>query len=249
MASPIELRQRHIDAVRERERVEDRELLEAALAQRPELDAAGVRVVDLPSADTATEVPSAARRAAYRRHLAEIVAEAAEHADVGSLSDEADHREHAELRAQDQRFAAQPGLQVACDALCMRCRGGCCERGGDDAYLSPLEARRWLDAHPEHTPDELLALYLHHQADEIIAGACINQTPTGCALPRDLRAEVCNRYFCEPLEAFIDAVGDGEPGVSLVVRRSHSAWNHFDAGFQRVEEVLWLEEGSVRVVE
>ncbi len=233
--------QRHVAAVRAREQAEERKLLAAALKRRSDLDPAAVRVVAIPSAAREIEFLPPERRAEYEAHLAAIVAEAAGYPDAASLEGERDRREREELEAQDRRLARQPALQNALDTLCGRCRGSCCQRGGDDAFLSSLSARRWLDAHPDQGPEDLLAQYRSHYAETIVAGGCINQSPDGCVLPRELRSEICNGFYCEPLEAFIVAVGDGEPGTSLVVRRDHGVWNRFDSCENEVEEVLWLE--------
>jgi hypothetical protein len=29
--------------------------------------------------------------------------------------------------------------------------------------------------------------------------SCVNNTKTGCSLPRDMRSQVCNDYLCDPL--------------------------------------------------
>ena len=241
-------RRRQVETVRVRELDEDRSLLARALAARPETDPEAARVVAIPTSPSAAAAPDPERLAAYRRHLATIVAEATEHPDAASLEDERDRSHVDDLLEQDRQFAARPVLAATCDALCGRCRGGCCQRGGDDAYLTALDARRWLDAHPDQGPEDLLALYHSLLPPAAITGSCINQTPTGCALPRELRSTICNRYFCESIEDLIaETTTDTAP--LLVVRRDHHAWNRFDPGDNSVVEVLWLESGRVTVAD
>jgi hypothetical protein len=82
---------------------------------------------------------------------------------------------------------------------CAMCRGHCCGAGGEHAFLSVRDLRRVLDGHPELTAEDLPSLYLSRLPAVSSAGSCVFHAAQGCALPRELRSAVCNRYLCEGL--------------------------------------------------
>jgi len=109
--------------------------------------------------------------------------------------------------------------------LCALCGGGCCTRGGEHAYLGAPTLRRYLDAHPDVSTDEVVAAYLERVPPRPQSGSCINHTRQGCSLPREMRSDTCNRYACESL-ARLQAAQGAEQAVQvvLVVRRRQDQW-------------------------
>jgi hypothetical protein len=168
----------------------------------------GLRIA-LPSGPRRTRALAERRRAGYRRRVMDLVAEA--------------HDAVEEVLAEDTEDAAStlPGR------LCGLCRGGCCTRGGDHAYLTAGTMRAYMRRHPDMTDAEVVARYVDSLPPASQAGSCINHTPAGCALPRDMRSATCNAYACEPLARLLDAQRDDSgPRVVLVVQRSKDKWTH-----------------------
>jgi hypothetical protein len=168
----------------------------------------GLRIT-LPSGPRRTLALAERRRADYRRHLMDLVAQARDAVE--------------EVLAEDTESAAStlPGR------LCGLCRGGCCTRGGDHAYLTAGTMRAYLRRHPGMTDAEVVERYVDSLPPASQAGSCINHTPAGCALPRDMRSATCNAYACESLAQLIDAQrGEHAPRVVLVVQRSKDKWTH-----------------------
>jgi len=95
-------------------------------------------------------------------------------------------------------------------AACMSCRGHCCRHGDLHAFIRPATLRRHLKLHPEQTPAQALQVYLSHIPSEATAGSCIYHGRRGCALPRAMRSDVCNRYLCEDLERLQSVVAPGK---------------------------------------
>jgi hypothetical protein len=128
------------------------------------------------------------RRAAFRTHLEEIAATAfgAEAAPRGET--EADDREKHE----------RPEPAVVAGA-CGTCQGHCCQRGGDTALLLPADISRYRRRHPEATPEQIVETYLGHLPAESTRDGCVYQAAQGCALPREMRQDICNSYYCESL--------------------------------------------------
>ncbi len=87
-----------------------------------------------------------------------------------------------------------------------------------------------MDSHHELTGDDILEMYLSYISSEaIIDGSCINQTPTGCTLPREIRSDICNGYYCEPLKSYQkECTEKKEIGPVLAIQRSNTNWTRFD---------------------
>ena len=94
-----------------------------------------------------------------------------------------------------------PLVQAACGA----CRGSCCKYGADHAYLYPDHFRRLLRDHPGRSREEILADYLSRLPQRVYTDSCVYHAETGCALPRELRSNLCNTFLCGPLEELMKA--------------------------------------------
>ena len=164
----------------------------------------------LPSGPRRASRPAAQRRARYREHLLKIVGEAQ------GLTDSAADPAGTPATA---RASAMPGQ------LCALCGGGCCTKGGDQAYLSAATMRRFMQAHPDLTPDQVVSAYLERVAGQTQSGSCINHTGQGCSLPTDMRSHICNRFSCESLARLQAAqrLPDAVHAV-LIVRRKQDHW-------------------------
>ncbi len=100
--------------------------------------------------------------------------------------------------------------------LCGRCRGRCCRFGaGHRAFIDRRLLQRWLDRRPGASPADAVQAYLDALPATHLAGGCLYQTGQGCALPRDSRADLCNRYACEALQQ-VQAAAQDDPGARLL---------------------------------
>src|SRR5690606_36272427 len=137
------------------------------------------------------------RRDAFEAHLRKIV-EAA----FGSPVPDAEEDGRAAIEAEET-----PVLATACGV----CRGGGCDRGGTTGMLEGAEIARWRKREPELTPEEAIAAYLGALPEEAVAGSCVYLGTAGCALPRAMRANWCNRFQCRErasLQAELAEAGD-----------------------------------------
>ncbi|HVE40272.1 MAG TPA: hypothetical protein VNM14_10315 [Planctomycetota bacterium] len=113
--------------------------------------------------------------------------------------------------------AQAPLIRGACSA----CRGSCCTSGGEHAFLYPDHFRRFLRNHPERSRDELLADYLSRVPPESVQDSCVYHRESGCALPRELRANLCNSFLCGDLTELLEArsrQADPPPTLACCVR-------------------------------
>jgi len=186
----------------------------------------------LPSGPRHARRLASVRRERYRAHLLGIAAEAA----CGPPAHQP--------RADDPAGPASslPGR------LCALCGGGCCTRGGEHAYLGAATLRRFMDAHPQLSKEEVAAAYLDRVAPRTQSGSCINHTRKGCSLPREMRSDICNRFACESLARLQAAQRGGQPvRVVLVVRRRQDQWRRADPALDNaVNGAALLSEAGTR---
>ena len=71
--------------------------------------------------------------------------------------------------------------------------------GFTHAYLTLETIRRYMTAHPDQRPRKVLAAYLDAIGNQTYAGSCVYHQADGCSLPRAMRADICNQFFCRGL--------------------------------------------------
>ena len=136
----------------------------------------------------------AARRRAFATHLNGIVAEA-----------------FANPAPRVRDAASGPAPSPASRAACATCRGQCCAHGGEHAYLDEDTIRRVARAWPELGARGVAALYRTRLDKQSFAGSCVFHGAQGCRLPRELRSDLCNEFYCNALKLFLREHGASPP--------------------------------------
>ena len=159
----------------------------------------------------------AARRRAFTRHLSEAIAEAfAAPAPAPAPAAEPHLRiPTAEPRSTQDGIAAP--LVPLVRAACACCRGQCCTRGGEHAYLDADTIRRLRRASPGIGAGAILARYRAALGGETYAGSCVFHGKAGCKLERALRTDLCNSFHCTPLAGFLRTHDAGPPPRTLIL--------------------------------
>lgn len=240
--------ERRAAAIREAEAQVDRQILEAA--RREKTPDERVVVLPIPSGLSSVGPLPVERRERYRRHLERTVSEAVR-ASEGAVARDRDHAE-CKRAVESARFLdARPTLNARSGQACDLCKGGCCAAGGEHGFISTATIRRLLDADPSLGAEAILRTYLSHVPDRSVEGACVNQTATGCALPRSWRSDACNAYFCDALEAFQKDWDEATPpDAVLMIRRAHTTGNRFAAAtVNPVLEVVRVDGDGVHPVD
>ncbi|HVL00708.1 MAG TPA: hypothetical protein VM553_12890 [Dongiaceae bacterium] len=219
----------HITAIEQAEAEENARLLDEFLAQHPEHQDSPPPLLTLPLGRTDSEPPAETRVQAYRQHLQKVIEQAFACQSVNDLPSD-HHMDSMEIRQKvDVLFAAYPALQAVSDRFCMQCKGGCCTAGGDHAFVSAVTIMRLREAEPDLTADVILQRYLDAVPVESVPGGCINQTSSGCILPREWRSDVCNGFYCDSLRHLQKQWSEGEaPSKVLTVQRANHNWNRFE---------------------
>jgi hypothetical protein len=110
-------------------------------------------------------------------------------------------------------------------AACATCRGECCTAGGTHAFLrqdSLVRVRAYLSRDGAIVDaQQIEAEYARHLPARHYRGSCVYHTPSGCALPRTLRSNLCNRYLCGGLTQLSRAL-DASGGDSAYVAAADS---------------------------
>ena len=112
---------------------------------------------------------------------------------------------------------ASPVESPVFGAGCRLCRGSCCRTGADHAYLNIKQIREFIAGHSEFTADEVIEAYLSHVPDLSIENSCIFHGERGCALPREMRSDMCNRWLCPGLKEIRETLEAGSPPLFYLV--------------------------------
>lgn len=143
------------------------------------------RVVQVPGGDTRLGALPPEQHDALRDHLNGLAHRLA--SDAGSAAPVAD-------------LAADTAALPQAAQVCGACGGHCCRLARDHhAFLDEPTLRRLLAGHPELSADELPALYLARLPAQQVENSCAFHGQAGCTLPREMRADLCNRYACDGL--------------------------------------------------
>ena len=167
-------------------------------------DIAEIQVPALP--DQTPEPPPRPRVRALKRHL------------IQSLRDLRVARRPERLI---QRPAPEPTgfTATVLAAGCATCRGHCCKGGGDHAYIDERTMARVRRDHPDLDAGAIIRRFLARLAPRSFPGSCLFHGEHGCTLGRDLRAELCNAYYCNGLRDFLNRT-DTPERMQIVAARN-----------------------------
>jgi hypothetical protein len=162
--------------------------------------------VTVPLQDSPLEPPQRDRIRKLRRHLVEAMR---------------DLREANRPERLIQRPAPEP-TGFAAEVVrtgCATCRGFCCKGGGEHAYIDERTMARVRRDRPDLDARAVIRCYVDAVAPLSYRGSCLFHGRHGCTLPRALRAELCNSYYCGGLQDFLRR--DPQPAEVVIV----AAWN------------------------
>ena len=214
------LAKRRMDEKFAKEALETQTILEHALNDNRELSVDELCAVTIPSGSLKTSPLQESRIQAYKRHLETVI----KGSRIVPMSDPNENSERSGRNSSEKIFEDAPLLRIISDRMCGMCKGGCCTAGRDSAYITPSTIRRFLDAQPNSSDSDILEAYLSRLGPDTVTGACINQSPTGCVLPRSMRSDTCNEYYCNALEAWHGRAASKETDAVLVIQRADSDW-------------------------
>lgn len=171
------------------------------------------------------------RRAAFAAHLEAIAAEGFAIEDPG------------EYHSPQNRLKLDAPESAIADAGCATCQGGCCALGGPSmAFLDKWDVCRYRMTVADPTPAGFVDRCLSYLPARSVRNACVYQSATGCTVPRDERAVICNTFQCKGLKvleegwkagphdrAALVAHQDGEPRA-LGIFDAENGWSRLVEG-------------------
>jgi len=79
---------------------------------------------------------------------------------------------------------------------------------------------QWQREHPTSTLQDAIDAYMSMLPEAHVRDACLYQTATGCAMPRERRAEICNGFACDPLED-VQRAAASDPSAAFLAITFH----------------------------
>ncbi len=166
-------------------------------------DAAGAAGISNPEDFTPTAIPvnrrqvrglPKERRRAFREHLVRIIGEAAAERDSAKYSTN-------DLAVRMKYEAEMQGSELysILDNACAVCRGSCCAKGEEHAYLRVETILLYMQQHPELEEEQVLDEYVSRLPEKTYEGSCVYHAESGCGLPREMRSESCDSFVCNGL--------------------------------------------------
>ena len=120
--------------------------------------------------------------------------------------------------------------------------------GGDHAYVTADTIRRVMRQQPQWSPADIVQAYMDRVADRTERHSCINHTASGCALPREMRADTCNDFACaalSTLQQMPSGAVDRQP--VFVIRRRLGQWTRPTPGADnRITAIALITEAGAR---
>ena len=189
-------------------------------------------VVVTPYNGSVSQRLAASRRKKLQQHVAKVAAAVRTHLDAVAAGVEA--AKPAPERSAP--FADEVGAVLV--QACIGCRGHCCRQGGDHAFISFDTIMHFMQNNPHHSVQEVVDAYVERLPRRSIRSGCVFQHVHGCTLPRDMRADLCNRYYCGALSEFRHAVDAGASPRAFFVPSNNET---FDRG-------IFASPGLVQIV-
>ncbi|SMF03557.1 hypothetical protein SAMN02745866_00295 [Alteromonadaceae bacterium Bs31] len=171
------------------------------------LEASDINLVELPYVDTQSSAPPEERLSDFREFLHKLLQTLDEVEDETLIRSPNKTLEHSATALKTLEF-------------CASCQGKCCHKGRQ--YHSFLQRHTLLKAIQENphfsianelnepNPESIVETYLSHIPEESITDSCLYHTASGCALPGNLRANICSEFYCNNLSDFINKSVSGE---------------------------------------
>ena len=119
--------------------------------------------------------------------------------------------------AMDVRIANEQDMHGVFETGCTACKGSCCAIGGNTGNLMDSDIHLYRQRHPEATEDDIVSVYLDHVPEVTTVDGCVYQGETGCALPRTLRSEQCNSFYCRGMKYLLTDYMESENGKAVII--------------------------------
>lgn len=101
---------------------------------------------------------------------------------------------------------------VEFEALCRGCQGNCCTLAlGRKAFIDAKTAKRAALYINEQATEKVALNYISYLPEQHVQGSCLYHGPDGCALPRQMRSDTCNKYQCRAARDMLKRIETHNP--------------------------------------
>ncbi len=179
------------------------------------LDPKRVAVAEVPNCNFGMEDVSEERSDAILEHISALLNEIQEIDNGATPTEETTFRSPFET-PKEQSVAKFLG------SMCALCNGRCCTKGkAHNAFIQRSTLVRVLEGNENLSLENVQQTYKNHIPERAIANSCIFHTDKGCCLSGDLRANICDEFFCLKLNDFIDEFQGKEVPEKVMVVSAH----------------------------
>ena len=243
-------KKKRIDEIKTRESQENQKIIQSILLDNAELSTKNTQAVVIPTGLSNTIPPAQERVDKYIEHLNNIISEAASYKNVTEVIYGQHQDAHEKLLKVEQRFSQNPTLEQLSNQLCGLCKGGCCVAGEEHAYLSVFTIRSMMDNNQDISETDILNQYLSRISPKTVENSCINQTPSGCALPRELRSDICNAFYCDTLKSCQSKMENKHKlGTVIAIQRANTYSSNIDTDANNeIVNVMLLDDEQCQLL-
>lgn len=161
------------------------------------------------------------RRSEFRAYLLWLIRQVLAFPDSATTATAANTNTNTNANAPDS--ARTPQVLAALGKGCACCKGSCCQGGAfSHAYLTTERIRRYMAAHPQRSPRQVLADYMGFIGDRTFDQSCVYHQADGCSLPRAMRADICNLFLCGGLLELEQKLSATAPRRAFIVAADHA---------------------------
>ena len=101
---------------------------------------------------------------------------------------------------------------------CSTCKGFCCLKGGEKyAYQDVNNMLHFMQNTINKDSKAIIQEYLDYIPAQSYKNSCVYHTEDGCNLPRNMRAEICNKHLCKGLLKIKKEYYDSSPSTMFIV--------------------------------
>jgi hypothetical protein len=235
-------RDRYIESIQTAEEQENGALLKSMLENTQGKLNKAVHALGIPSGPSELTLLNTDRIAKYKEHLKHVIADAALHNQASDVVQDQHYNAYEKAIDVELRLSSNAKLRSLSDRLCTLCKGGCCTDGADHSFIRTITIRRYMDLNPTLSQSAIYARYTAHLNEKTIEGSCINHAEKGCTLPRSLRSDLCNGFYCDSLNTYQKQCSTSGVVSVLAIQRANTNSGRFDPEIENTVTKIELIE-------
>lgn len=177
------------------------------------------------------------RKQAYLSHIRVLIEQAVKSREGDNDTSTADQK-HIGYQDEERRKRA---LDTLNGLVCTVCKGRCCRAPTNKAYLTAETIKRYIRQNPKLTAEQVFLNYKGRLAERTYSNSCIHHTEYGCNLPKEMRSDTCNNFYCASLTKLHKNIAEQAVDIKGVVVISRSRNVRTDENSQAIAKAELVE--------